>query len=313
MLNSFIFQFLKKLLILLSIAILVDFLFIFLVYNSKYSIYWDWSKIVNGEINTDVIVNGSSRAQRHINPEIIESITGKTCFNIGLVSEPAYTQYKRFQLYLKNNRNPEYLIQIVDPTLIGKPDTLVYKSYYTPYIYEKEIYDALKYINTKVWKDKYIPLYKWHGNSELIYNTTMSYFYVTDTTFNGFIARNITWHSDTVLPIIRHTDKIIYTSMDTLASHIDSWVQNDIEVILLYSPMTYEGQSRFVQNEKIISHFDSLARVKNILFWNYSNHNINNDRTKFYNHLHLNAEGAKIFSEILAKRIKNELLVNQSL
>ena len=36
--------------------------------------YKDWNKLLNGEINSDLLIQGSSRAWVHVSPKIIDSV-----------------------------------------------------------------------------------------------------------------------------------------------------------------------------------------------------------------------------------------------
>ena len=46
------------------------------------SVYNDWNKIVNGNVNADIIVMGSSRGMVGYNSAIIEDTLGFSCFNV---------------------------------------------------------------------------------------------------------------------------------------------------------------------------------------------------------------------------------------
>src|SRR5262249_43897425 len=43
-----------------------------------------WNRIVDGTINAEIVISGSSRALTHYDPRIIEERTGLRAFNIGL-------------------------------------------------------------------------------------------------------------------------------------------------------------------------------------------------------------------------------------
>ena len=43
-----------------------------------------WNKIIEGKIDADILIAGSSRARSHYDPRIIQEKTGRSAFNIGL-------------------------------------------------------------------------------------------------------------------------------------------------------------------------------------------------------------------------------------
>src|SRR5207302_909891 len=63
-----------------------------------------WNRIVDGTINAEIVISGSSRALTHYDPRIIEERTGLTAFNIGLNGSQTDMQLARLKTYLRHNR-----------------------------------------------------------------------------------------------------------------------------------------------------------------------------------------------------------------
>ena len=72
------------------------------------------NKIVQGKINAEIVISGSSRALSHYDPRIIERITGYSTFNIGLNGSQTDMQLARLKAYLNHNQQPKLLIQNLD-------------------------------------------------------------------------------------------------------------------------------------------------------------------------------------------------------
>jgi hypothetical protein len=48
--------------------------------NSEFGV---WNQVMGGKVNAQVVITGSSRAALEYDPRIIESVTGRTSFNLG--------------------------------------------------------------------------------------------------------------------------------------------------------------------------------------------------------------------------------------
>ena len=58
-----------------------------------------WYDLMNGDINADVIVMGSSRAWVHIDPLILDSILGVNTYNLGIDGRSFNSQIKKYHIY----------------------------------------------------------------------------------------------------------------------------------------------------------------------------------------------------------------------
>ena len=58
-----------------------------------------FNRIVNGEINAEILVTGSSRALTHFDPRVISGSTGLSAFNIGINGSQTDMQVAVFKTY----------------------------------------------------------------------------------------------------------------------------------------------------------------------------------------------------------------------
>ena len=72
------------------------------------------NKVISGNVNADILVVGSSRAQHGFDPRIISRQTKKSVYNIGLDGTQIDLQAALFFTYLRHNRKPEFLILSLD-------------------------------------------------------------------------------------------------------------------------------------------------------------------------------------------------------
>ncbi len=65
---------------------------------SRFEEFAEWNDIVDGAINAEVLVNGSSRAWVHISPATLETRLGMSGYNIGLNGYRLNMQLARYEL-----------------------------------------------------------------------------------------------------------------------------------------------------------------------------------------------------------------------
>src|ERR1044072_6117171 len=58
------------------------------------------NRVMDGQVNADIVITGSSRALVHYDPRVIEKVTGLTAFNIGLNGSQTDMQVACLHAYL---------------------------------------------------------------------------------------------------------------------------------------------------------------------------------------------------------------------
>ena len=98
-----------------------------------YGEYKEWNEIFNGDINADLIINGSSRPYTGISPAILDSVLGLNSFNLAMNgSEFCHTNI-RYLIYNKFNKPPKIVIQALDIHSLRKTETLPFPDQFLPY------------------------------------------------------------------------------------------------------------------------------------------------------------------------------------
>jgi lysophospholipase L1-like esterase len=129
-----------------------------------------------------------------------------------------------------------------------------------------------------------------------------------DGRYQGFKPVDLEWTSDFAdfkaqYPNGRSVE-ISENILRDLNAIIDISLANNAKVILVFPPAYYEIFPLFSNYTDIKQIYKNLARSKNIDFFDYSNAEISNSTDNFYNSQHLNFRGAKKFSSIFARDLK---------
>ncbi len=283
--------------------------------NIKTSEFGVWNKIVEGKINADILIGGSSRALNHYDSRIIQDQTGLTAFNIGLNGSQTDMQIARFKTYLQHNKKPSLFIFNLDLFSFQITHGGVYDpGQYLPYLQEEPIYQALQRINPEIWKARYMPLYG-YAVEDLRFTWLlgiMSFFKqnLAEDHFLGFKPHSESWTSD-----FEHFKEMNPNGVNFIIEKIGTNYMEElvrlckdqgITLLLVYSPEYKDMQAFTTNRTQVFDHFDMLSRRFAVPIWDFSDSAISFRKENFYNSQHLNAEGASSFSMEFAARIASD-------
>ena len=270
--------------------------------------------IVDGAINADILILGSSRALAHYDPRIIEQVTGRRSFNIGLNGSQTDMQLARLKSYLRHNKPPSTLLFNLDTFSFQTTHGGVFDpAQYMPYInWEPDIYDALKRIDPSIWKSKFIPLYGYTvGDLRfewMLGIASLFHWRPAEDHFLGFNPREKAWTDEFEQMRAMHPDGV---HIDIEASGVEQMEEmlrlcrdRHIRVVLVYSPEYVEMQELTNNRSEVFNKFEELSRQFHVPLWDYSGSALSTDKAYFQNSQHLNAQGARKFSLEIAERTR---------
>jgi hypothetical protein len=274
------------------------------------------NRVVDGKVNADIVINGSSRALVHYDPRILERSTGLTAFNLGMNATHIDVQLAVLQTYLKHNRKPRLVIQNLEAfSFITTKKAEIYDpALYLPFLKEPVLYRSLLAIDPAVRKWKYIPLYG-YAIEDLRFTWVRALLawggiHPREDYIQGFNPRNLQWTED--FERFRSavgegmTYEIQPAGVSALRELIAICQTNGIELLLVYSPEYFEAQGLVRNRAEIFAKFRALTAETGATFWDYSDSPLNLIKDMFYNSQHLNAMGAERFSQDLGRRLNDE-------
>jgi hypothetical protein len=284
---------------------------------SGYGEYKEWNEIFNGNINADLVINGSSRPFTAISPSILDSVLHLKSFNLAMNgSEFCHTNTK-YLIYNEFNKAPKIVIQALDMHSLRKTDALPFPEQFLPY-FENDLIKKLvvSYGDFSTF-DFYIPSFKYLYKYTVQFVGICEYFnliHFNNRNYKGYRKTNLkTWdgEGETTKFIIKHPHGIVI-NLDTISVKLfDSFLQNskklNIKVILVYPPLFIEYQYLIINREEIMNLYKQFTKKYDLIFLDYSNDPISYNKSLFYNANHLNAEGSEIFSKKLSIDIKKKL------
>ena len=270
----------------------------------------EWREVLDGEVNADVLINGSSRAWVQYNPAIIDSLLSTNSYNMGMDGAPFDIQYLKFKAYLENNKAPKLIIQNVDLDLLDTEVDFFQKYQFLPFLNNKSFRNLLEKQNLISFTDLYFPFMRYLGQPKALQIGFSEYFGIShykSEKFKGFAACSDLW-DESKFEQRKSLGKINWTvspkTKDLFQHFIDECEEKDIKLVLVFAPIYSELTDYIVDFESSKQLFSSLAKENEIVFLDYSLCEISDDKNNFYNATHLNAKGSALFSVKLCEDLK---------
>ncbi len=251
----------------------------------------------------DILILGSSRAQHHFIPDIFENNTGYSTFNCGFGGQGL--QFSYIQLYESLKRyKPKIVVIDISPNVLLDPDSQQKLKILLPFFQRDTlIYNALTNRKSSE-KLKFI-------SSIYPYNSTIvslirGYIKQNNDSLNGFIpltglidTTDLTKQINAGFPGTIIPDEKFYY----LKALISLCKENNISTVAVVSPIyqTNEDLDHMVgQIEK------SCESLNGLYFFDLSKYSeIYKHMNLFKDNLHLNLDGAIVYSEVLSQKLKS--------
>lgn len=303
----------------LSFLFMLDYFITEGLRSSNHEYYIDWNTILAGGMEYDMAILGASRAMVQVSPSILDSTLNVKSCNLALNAYDFWGQYMRYKVFLKHNKTPKVLLQILGYNSLRKDEGLFRKMQFLPYLDEPLIRElANDYTTISHW-DYHLPFVRYFGSYNAMEIGLKTYFTSIDETpplyDRGYIPRERAWDNsyERFVANYEKTGKKLLAERDSsrwyyLNQLLKETQHSGTKVVLIYTP-TYRPSQQYIEHlAELLEALQTLAqRYPHADFIDYSDFHINNDQQFFYNSQHLNAKGAPIFSEQLARDLKERL------
>ncbi len=276
--------------------------------------YLVWNDIYAGKIDADIAIYGSSRAWTHISPQILQDSLGLSAYNFGIDGLNFSLQYFRHKEYFKYNRRPEIIIVSGDIFTFEEEEGFYNHEQALPYmLFNKDYFEHRELFKIFEKADFFIPLKRYLGQTwEMARSVILAIGLENEppARIKGFMGIEREWNQDLQQAIKTKGNlkiKIDYKLLCLFMRFINECKENNIKVVLVYSPEYIEGRS-FIENRKeVLDLWYKIAESRVLIFLDYSDDSIGRNRDYFFNSTHLNKQGSKLFSQKFAGDLKKLL------
>ena len=286
----------------------------------KTSEYGAWNQMMEGKVNAQIVVTGSSRAASHYDPRIIATTTGRSAFNLGRNGSQTDMQLAVLKAYLEHNQKPEMVVHNLDAFTFETSHEVYAFAQYVPYLYDNEIYAPLRKITPDTWKSRYVPLYGYvvdDMNFSWMLGVRGFFGWSPKKDFvQGFDPRPKPWTNDFDSFKASNPKGVSWPiepeGIQLMEGLAQLCQERGIQLIFVYSPEYSEMQKLTNNRAEVFGHFHDLAAHYHVPLWDYSDWPHAADTRYFTNSQHLNAQGATLFSEDVASRLQHYISAQAS-
>jgi len=244
----------------------------------------------------DFIILGSSRATHHYIPQMIEDSLGMTCYNAGADGSGIVLMYGRYKM-ITNRYNPKVILYDVETAFdiveYSEDDhNRRYLAGLKSYFFQPGIKEIFQDVSWAEGIKNYSGLFRYNGD---YFNLLRNFFTTNSVSDKGYLPLNGKMNNE---PETREKSE---DAIDTLKlSYIKSLAldakNNGINFIFVSSPK-YGADSSSVQPVK------DIANEIGLPFWDYTNAPEFQKLDYFKEPMHLNDDGAHIFTAEIVKRL----------
>jgi hypothetical protein len=274
-----------------------------------------WADITEGNINSELVILGSSRGFVCYDPTILGNATGNKAYNLSFNAGSFNLQQPKYEIYRAKNNKPKILIQNVDIAHFKASTDLPDEYQFLPFFGHKIIQKEFLVLHNDGTIFRFLPLLKYNGNKLFFWRGIKSFFGIEtkkmQTIFSGYSPQESQFKQDN-----HNLERLKLESLD-FKKYYDGFLKvkqflkrnasDSVRVIMVWAPEHYKR----LNAEKSIS--EKLKREisifekeeKNVDFIDMSHDSISMHDEYFYDTFHLNEKGATLFSTTLAQKIND--------
>ena len=262
--------------------------------------YQGWSKIINEQLNADLVVMGSSRAWVQYDPAILDSILSLNTYNLGIDGSGLNRQIAKYDVYNHyQEKNPNYIILNIDFFAAEEWSYGYEREQFFPFMWDTYVREEILRIEPMSWGERFIPLYRYVTYKGL-YNVLRENPWDANT-YKGYMGHERTWNPSALNDLTTYHFNVDERVNELFDCFLKERKNEGVNVIFCYAPI-YVGFFEKVSNaDDFFAYYKSKADQYDIPILDYTFSELSMDTTYFYNASHLNKQGAELFSTQLAK------------
>lgn len=279
--------------------------------------FMSWYEMQQGDINADILIMGNSRALSHFEPWTIDSITGMSCYNIGLGGYSITVEDLKYQYYRLYNKKPELIILQVDYMTLRYDNALHnhQSEQFLPLIYDRRIHHEMRRVGYS-WLNLHCPLYRYWGYQEVIKNGLLEFIgikhYVQEPSIQGMHYETGEWDGTELAKMDSIHAELDGQGKKYFESFMQRCADEGVKVLLVNSPNYIGATNKTIGLDAVNAYYDSIASLYHTEYWNYTeNYDLCNDTANFVVSVHMNPDATHLFSIDVANRLLSAEIIPQ--
>ena len=118
--------------------------------------------------------------------------------------------------------------------------------------------------------------------------------------YKGYCGEDFVWNGRELEKLQPYYQVVDTATYGLFIDYIEQSKNEDIQLVFVFAPVFTKAREAIINSDSIKHIYTSLSEQYNIPFLDYSECYLSGDTTYFYNAMHLNRQGAEIFSLKLA-------------
>ncbi len=297
-----IFKIVKFLLILLIVDFTFGAISQYVFFNQKTGKFARATHAIE-QTNAKILIFGSSHAHRHYVPEMFEKELQTSSYNAGAEGQQLLYHTALQKMILKRTKPDLIILNIDEDFLYGSQAAYDRLSDLHPYYdnHRKELKPILalqsRFVDVKLFFKSY------QTNSTLVH--AIRYYLAPQTDFKGYRPLYGKLNASDKLKEVETDEietKIDQNFVNAFTSFIATAKDNNIKLVMVTSPNLIKKEHLDNESFRMMK---EIIKKKNITMIDFFNSERFLDKYElFHDSSHLNNEGARLFSSLLAKEIK---------
>jgi len=289
----------------------INFLTERLLKKQKEDVFGKLNEIFSGEEYYDALFLGSSRTLVQINPHIVDSILNSNSYNLGILGISIIECKMLLNSYLKRHKPPQLLILNVDMFSLNIHDTTSLFDFpiYFPYLDNPVVKKTMRNYTASSKIVSVLPFLKLAFYDDFKKEMALKAFLhpkgnPENILYKGYAPKNLKWKADSL--ISRFTIQYTRYGFNILKEVLNICSENKIKTAVIYAPQSDELNQHLNNFSVYKNLIKEICTESNVEFYDYSSIQLTKNRNYFYNHSHLNSQGADVFTALLANEIKKK-------
>jgi len=269
--------------------------------------FQDYSAMLKGGMEHDFLIMGNSRGKSHFNTALIDSLSGRSSFCIGIGGYPFNAQLTKYRLYREHNRKPALIIQNVDHGTFAMMDDVRHRhqsEQFFPLVYDRLGRKEMKKLGYTCL-ELYVPLYRFLGYQQVIKNGLLEALYikhyVSRPAYKGFRPESGEWDGSVLAQMDKGPVILDERARSLFEDYLDWCAADSIQVILVYSPLYVGAQEKMLYLQDAKDYFSEQATRHGFSYLDYTDNSICLDTCNFCVSVHMNPKATDEFTRLFCK------------
>ncbi len=301
----------------LFLVILAGFLFLLekaFDFGLKHNLNLKSSYVATHKINAQLLILGPCEPLWMVSPEILTKETGLSCYNLAESHSDFADNYLDLQVYLQNNKAPEYLLLYVTPESFDTRYNTFHANRFATFFKEEEVSKVVAECDPSYANLKYIPFLKYgyygHQTAFLAMQGWKHYLTNKEKPYypDGFEPpARIVWdnHHENLKKLYPKGYSFTWDSVREiyLENILKYCSKKGVKVVLYESPILKEISDFQVNRTLFLERIEAIAAYNNCRFLKFDKVVWARDRKYFISPMVSTLEGSYLFSDTLGKAL----------